>query len=147
MKMAMTMNKRISMGIMVLVLTIIAAYTFEYTYKDAGVKSGTIIGITNNDQPAAFMGGDVLKKLPGGTKVNSQEGPSLTSVLVAAGISNFSKVEITGIRKGVPYVVTKAEISNDFIFYYTDHNTVNLAKKDNYQNVLVEDVSSINTLS
>ncbi len=143
----MTMNKKIIMGIIVLVLTIIAAYTFEYTYKNSGVKSGAIIEITNNNQPAAFMGSDVLKKLPGGTKDKSEEGPTLTSVLVAAGINDFSKVEIIGVKKSAPYVANKAEISNDLIFYYTDHNTVNLAKKDNYQNILVEDVSGINTLS
>ena len=142
----MTMNKKIIMGMMVLVFAIIAAYTIEFTYKDSGVKSGAIIEITNNNQPAAFMGSDVLKKLPGGTKSESEEGPTLTAVLVAAGINDYSKVEITGVKKGAPYVVNKAEISNDFIFYYTDHNTVNLAKKDN-QNVLVEDVSGINTLS
>jgi len=145
--MQMTMNKKIFMGIMVLVLTIIASYTIEFTYKSAGTKSGAIIAITNNNQPAAFMGSDVLKKLPGGTKDQSEEGPALTAVLVAAGTSDFSKVEISGVKKGVPYVVSKTEISNDLIFYYTDHNTVNLAKKDNYQKVLVEDVSAINTLS
>jgi len=145
--MIMTMNKKIIMGIMVLVFAIIASYTIEFTYKDSGVKSGTIIQITNNNQAAAFMGSDVLKKLPGGTREKSQEGPTLTTVLVAAGINDFSKVDITGVKKGAPYVVNKAEISNDLVLYYTDHNTVNLAKKDNYQNVLVEDVSAINTRS
>ena len=146
MTMIMTMNKKIIMGIMVLVFTIIASYTIEYTYKDSGVKSGAIIEITNNNQAAAFMGSDVLKKLPGGTKGKSEEGPTLTSVLVAAGINDYSKVQITGVKKGATYAVNKAEISNDLIFYYTDHNTVNLAKKDN-QHVLIEDVSAINTQS
>ena len=146
MTVTMTMNKKIIIGIMVLVLIIVAAYTFEYTYKSAGTKSGSIIEITNNNQAAAFMGSDVLKKLPGGTKDKSEEGPTLTSVLVAAGISDFSKVEITGVQEDAYYVANKAEISNDIIFYYTDHNTVNLAKKDNHQ-VLVEDVSTINIQS
>jgi len=142
----MTLNKKIIMGIMILVLMIAASYTLEYTYKNAGTKSGSIIKITNNNQTAAFMGSDVLKKLAGGTKNKSEEGPTLTSVLVAAGISDFSKVQITGVRESASYVASKAEISNDIIFYYTDHNTVNLAKKDNHQ-VLVEDVSTINTQS
>ena len=146
MTMTMTLNKKIIMGIMILVLMIAASYTLEYTYKNAGTKSGSIIKITNNNQTAAFMGSDVLKKLAGGTKNKSEEGPTLTSVLVAAGISDFSKVQITGVREGASYVASKAEISNDIIFYYTDHNTVNLAKKDNHQ-VLVEDVSTINTQS
>ena len=142
----MTLNRKIIIGIMLLAFTVITAYVIEFTYKDAGVKSGAIIQITNNNQPAAFMGSDVLKKLPGGTKEKSEEGPTLTSVLVAAGINDFSKVEITGVKKGAPYVANKAEISNDLIFYYTGHNTVNLVKKDN-QYVLVEDVSGINTQS
>jgi hypothetical protein len=142
--MIMTLNKKIIIGIIVLALAVIAAYTIEFTYKDSGIKSGAIIEITNNNQPAAYMGSDVLKKLPGGTKDKSGEGPTLTSVLVAAGISDFSKVEISGVKKGAPYMANKAEISNDLIFFYTDHNTVNLVKKDN-QNVLIEDVSVINT--
>jgi hypothetical protein len=142
--MIMTLNKKIIIGIIVLAFAVIAAYTIEFTYKDSGIKSGAIIEITNNDQPAAYMGSDVLKKLPGGTKDKSEEGPTLNSVLVAAGISDFSKVEISGVKKSAPYVANKAEISNDLIFFYTDHNTVNLVKKDT-QNVLIEDVSAINT--
>lgn len=142
----MTMNKKIIIGILVLALAVIAAYSIEYTYKGAGKKSGAIIEITNNKQPAAFMGSDVLKKLPGGTNEKSTEGPTLSTVLVAAGINDFSKVEITGVKNGAPYVANKAEISNDMIFYYTDHNTVNLVKKEKQQ-VLIEDVSGISTQS
>lgn len=143
MTMIMTMNKKIIMGIMILVLAIVASYTIEFTYKDSGVKSGAIMEFTYNNQPAAYMGSDVLKQLPGGTKEKSEEGPTLTTVLVAAGIANYSKVEITGVKKGTPFVANKAEISDDIIFYYTNHGTVNLVKKDN-QHVLVEDVSGIN---
>src|SRR5665648_1241208 len=102
MTMQMTMNRKIFMGIMVLLLTIIASYTIEFTYKSAGTKSGTIIAITNNNKPAAYMGSDILKKLPGGTKDKPEAGPTLTAVLVAAGTSDFSKVEITGVKKVLP---------------------------------------------
>lgn len=141
----MTLNKKMILGLIILVAMILASYTIEFTYKSSGLKSGAIIKISNNNQPAAYFGSDVLKQLPGGTKEKSEEGPTLNSVLVAAGISDFKKVEIIGLKKGNSYVVNETEISNDVIFYYTDHGTVNLAQKDNSQTILVNDVSEINT--
>lgn len=142
----MTINKKIIAGFAVLVLIIAASYGIEYSYKSVGTKSGAIVKISNNNQPAAYFGSDVLQKLPGGTKKNSAEGPTLTSVLIAAGISDFSKVEIIGVNSNTPYIINKAEVNNNLVFYYTNHNTVNLVKKDNQQ-VLVEDVSTISTQS
>lgn len=142
----MTLTKKIVMGITALVVVILAAYAFEYTYKAVGTKSGTIVEIAENNQPAAYMGSDVLKQLPGGTNENPEEGPTLNAVLLAAGITDFVSAEIWGARNDTPYLINEDEISDDFIFYYTSHNTVNLVKKDRQQ-VLMENVSGINVQS
>lgn len=140
----MTLNKKIAGGIITILLIMAASYFIEITYKQTGLKSGAIIKISSNNQPAAFFGSDVLKKLPGGAEGPSGEGPTLKSVLASAGISDFNKVEILGVNESSSFVARQQDISDDLIFYYTDHGTVNLAKKSNSQSVLVEDVSEIN---
>lgn len=139
----MNLNKKIIIGIIIVLLIPVISYTIEYTFKSTGLKSGAIIKISHNNQVAAYFGSDVLKQLPAGSG-NSNEGPTLSSVLIAAGIGNFSNVDISGGNDDSPYKISSNEMSNNYRFYYTDHNTVNLVKKSDNQNILVEDVSEIN---
>jgi len=140
----MKFNKKIIIGLLIIVLIIAVSYTVEFSYKSFGLKSGAVIQISYNNQVAAYFGGDVLKKLPDGTAENSNQGPTLNSVLIAAGISDFKKVEISGLEDDVPYKLDGKQISDNYRFYYTDHNTVSLAQKSDSGKILVEDVSKIN---
>lgn len=139
----MKINKKIIIGILIVILIPVISYTIEYAFKNAGLKSGAIIEISLNNQVAAYFGSDVLQKLPNGSG-NGDEGPTLNSVLIAAGINNFSTIEISGGKDETPYKISSQDNRDEYRFYYTPHNTVNLAKKSESQNILVEDVGLIN---
>lgn len=142
----MKLNKRIIVGSLIVILFPVIAYTIEYTFKSAGLKSGVIIKISRNNQVAAYFGSDVLKKLPAGSG-NSHEGPALRSVLIAAGISHFGNANISGGKGDTSCKISSKEMSSNYRFYYTDHNTVNLVKKSgDLHQILVKDVSAINAM-
>lgn len=142
--MKMKLNNKIIIGILAIILITAGAYATEYFYKNSGLKSGAVIKISDNNQLAAYFGSDVFKQLPGGSTEGSDEGPTLTSVLIAAGINSFASVEIKGVRDDSPYRLDGKQVGDDCRFYYTDHNTVNFALRSDRAKVLVEDVSEIN---
>lgn len=140
----MKINKRVVIGLLIIVLILASAYTIEFTYKNIGLKSGAVIEISKNEKEAAYFGGDVLKELPGGSTDGSEQGPTLNSVLMAAGVTDFNEVQIFGLDEDSYLKLDQKQVSDEYRFYYTDHNTLNLARQSDNKNILVESVCKIN---
>jgi len=139
------LSKKVIISIVVISLFVASSYFVEYMSKERGLNSAKIIKVLDNGKLAALMDTDTLMQLENkGSSYSKDEkakGPALLSVIAAAGVDNFNTVEVKG--RSV-YQIKKDEINRDYIFYFTDHGTVNLYKK-NTDRFLVEDVSEINT--
>lgn len=133
-------NRRITLSILFIVLVVMVAYGTEYAAKNRGLNTATIIQMQSNNQTAAFLDIEVLRKL-------DASGPSLTVVLAAAGLDRFSTVEIKGLRSNTPYRLNKAEIDKDLNLLFTERGTVDLCHGEDKTAVLVADVSEINAFN
>ena len=71
---------------------------------------------------------DELKKLPLATLTvegKVEEGPRLSDVLKAAGITEFTEVSLSG--SSSPAMLTKAQVDDNTILDFNNHGTVKLA--------------------
>lgn len=129
-------------------LVVPMSYWMETFWKERGLETGSIISVLDQYQPAALMGMDVLRRLDKQNDLGSANtiGPSLVSVLAAAGVSGFDYIEVKGIRSRAVYQITKDELSDQYILVFTDHNTVNLSKGSEGQTLLVQDISEIHAI-
>lgn len=145
----MSQNKKIIVSLVVIALIILGAYSTEYFFKENGLNSGSIVKVNNNAKLAAYMDKDVLTQLAGqkGKSSKNHVGPTLSSVLTAAGISYIEKVQVKGLHTKSPQKFDQKEINDDLVFYFTNHNTVNLGRKKDYPHYLVKDVTEINAIS
>jgi hypothetical protein len=134
------LNRRIALSILAIGLLVMAAYGTEYLAKNQGLHTATMINIQSNNKTAALFGVDVLRQLDGG-------GPGLISVLAAAGIDRFSKVEVKGLKNNTVYQINKNEINKDLNLRFTDRGTVNLCNNKANKAILVEDVNEINAVN
>lgn len=145
----MTLNKKIIISIVLIILAVAGSYLIESLSKEQGLKSATVIKVQENNNLAALMGVDVLKALkdqePPGDK--DAKGLSLLYAMGAAGIGEFNQIEVKGVDNKSVFQANKNELTRDYILYFTDHGTVSLCKKNDYQHFLVEDVSEINKIN
>ncbi|CQR70333.1 hypothetical protein SOV_38680 [Sporomusa ovata DSM 2662] len=142
----MKLNKKIMIASAIIVSIIASSYLVENITKDSGLQKGTIITVIQDGQPIAYMDSNVFKELM--KKEYKQDtgikGPSLVYVLSSAGVGNYKSIEIKNVQKVTDnYIIKQQDLNNTFIFYFTDHNTVNLMKLGQASTTLAEDVSEI----
>lgn len=129
--------RRIWLGVFLIVLLVGACYGIEHAAKNRGLNMATIIKMQLNNQTVAFMDVEALRRL-------DAAGPSLASVLAAAGIDRFGGLEIKGLHSGAVYRLNKGEPDPDLQLVFSVRGTVNLCNKQAKDAVLVEAVSEIN---
>ena len=142
----MKLNKKIIIASAIIVSIIAISYLMENITKNSGLQKGTIITVIQDSQPIAYMDISVFKELmkkeyqqDTGTK-----GPSLVYVLSSAGAGNYKSIEIKSVQRVTDnYIIKQQDVNNTFIFYFTDHNTVNLIKLGQASTTVAEDVSEI----
>jgi len=145
----MALNKKIAISIALILLFVAGSYLSEKLSREQGLKSASVIKVQENNNLVALMGVDVLRALkeqefPGD---KDSKGPSLLYAMGSAGIGEFNTIEVKGMDNKSVFQANKNEITRDYILYFTDHGTVNLCKKNDYQRFLVEDVSEINKIN
>lgn len=134
------LNRRILVGVLLLVLVVTVFYGIEYIAKNQGLQTATIIRMQTDKQVVAFLDIGVLRKL-------DAAGPSLKVVLAAAGLDRFGMVEIRGLRSDAPYQVNTAETDKELHLLFTARGTVDLCRGRDETAVLVADVSEINAFN
>lgn len=145
----MGLNKRIVISILTILMMVSISYLIENVSKERGLNSASIIKVLDNNKVAALMGVDVLKELKEQEFPNDEDvtnGPTLLTVLAAAGTGDYRTIEIKGLDNQTLYRASQNEINKEYIFIFTDHGTVNLCKINQEQQLLVKDVSEINTI-
>ncbi|MDF9409515.1 MULTISPECIES: hypothetical protein [Pelotomaculum] len=145
----MSLNKKIIISIVLIILAVAGSYLLENLSKERGLKSATVIKMQENNNLVALMGVDVLKTLKDQESPGDKDakGLSLLYAMGAAGIGEFNQIEVKGVDNKSVFQANKNEITRDYLLYFTDHGTVNLCRKNDYQRFLVEDVSEINKIN
>ena len=142
----MNMKKRIIIGLVLILVITVGSYLFENISTRQGMKSAKIIKITQSGKTIAIISSDVLKQLmEQNLNKNSDEetlGPSLSTTLHAAGVSEFQQVEIKGKNKSI--VLNKDDIKDDLILFLQGNGSTNLCNKGSSANSLVDQVTEIN---
>jgi hypothetical protein len=90
--------------------------------------SGALFQVIKPDGTSFGFTWDDLKKLPLATLTiegKVQEGPRLGDVLKAAGVTDFSEVNLNG--SAAPVTLTRAQVDDNTILDFNNHGTVKLA--------------------
>lgn len=90
--------------------------------------STALFQVVKADGSSFGMTWDDLKKLPlANLTVDGkvEEGPKLSDVLTAAGVTDFSEVSLNG--SSSPATLTKAQVDDNTILDFNNHDTVKLA--------------------
>ncbi|MCX6067717.1 MAG: hypothetical protein NT121_18505 [Chloroflexi bacterium] len=90
--------------------------------------STALFQVVKADGSSFGMTWDDLKKLPlANLTVDGkvEEGPKLSDVLTAAGVTDFSEVSLNG--SSSPATLTKAQVDDNTILDFNNHGTVKLA--------------------
>jgi uncharacterized protein YxeA len=140
----MNEKKRIIIGIILVFIIIGGAYLIENITTRQGLGSAKIVKITEKGKAVAYISTDILKQL---VKQDADEddlslGPSLQLAMHAAGVSEYSKVEVKGEDQS-DIILNKKDISDDLIIYLVGNGTMNLCRKENISNFLVKGIKEI----
>ena len=143
----MSLNKRIIIGLIIIILIIPASFLFESYDRTRNLNSGHLINMMADNKTVAYMGVDVIKSLtaqefPTDPAAN---GPTLFYVMGAAGIGKFNIVEISGLDNAA-FKTTISETGAELFLYPTKHGTVSLTRKGD-QKPIVESVIQISAFN
>ncbi len=106
--------------------------------------STALFQVVKADGSSVGMTWDDLKKLPlANLTVDGkvEEGPKLSDVLKAAGVTDFSEVSLNG--SSSPATLTKAQVDDNTILDFNNHGTVKLASSYIPKANWTKDVSEI----
>ena len=137
-------KKRVIIGIILVFIIIGSAYLIENITTKQGLGSAKIVKITEKGKVAAYISTDILKQL---VKQDVDEddlsfGPPLQLAMHAAGVSEFTKVEVKGEDES-HIILNKKDISDDLIIYLAGNGTMNLCRKENSSNFLIKEIKEI----
>lgn len=140
----MNEKKQVIIGIILVFIIIGGAYLIENITTRQGLGSAKIVKITGKGKAVAYISTDILKQL---VKQDVDEdalslGPSLQLAMHAAGVSEYSKVEVKGEDQS-DIILNKKDISDDLIIYLVGNGTMNLCRKENISNFLVKGIKEI----
>ena len=140
------LGKKLVISATIIALFVAGSYLLEYGLKSRALSSGTMIKVNSNGKLSALMGVDLIKELKkkeSGDQLG--QGPQLSSVITAAGVAEFDRVEVRGVDDQSIFRIKKAEVGPELVIWYTDHGTVELRKKSKNKDILVKDISQIDT--
>jgi len=106
--------------------------------------SGALFQVIKADGSSVTMSWDDLKKLPLMTisvEGKVEEGPKLSDVLKAAGVTEFSEVSLSGSSN--PVTLTRAQVDDNTILDFNNHGTVKLSSTYIPKPEWTKDVSEI----
>lgn len=146
----MTLNKRIGIGMLILVLSIGGAFLVERLALVQGKQTGKLIPIVQNNKPMAYLDAGVIKQLgvqERGSRqsISNSQGNdevSLSYVLGSAGINSFQYVDVNGVGDSEDYKLGSQEIAN-FALSSNADNTVTMINKANGKRVPVTVVGKL----
>lgn len=101
----MTLNRRIVIGVLAIILLVGGAYLFEQVTKVQGSQNGKLIPVAQNDKIVAYLDAGTIKQLSiqertlkkDKSNINGQNDASLDFVLGSAGIINYHTVRVYGV--------------------------------------------------
>ncbi|MDP4146161.1 MAG: hypothetical protein Q8936_17020 [Bacillota bacterium] len=144
----MKINNRIIIGLAIILLLIASSYLFENIIQETGMKSATVIKITDNNKTIAFISVDVLKQLVEENNKKDDEGmpsePSLLLAMNAAGVNKFKQIEIKGNGVEGSVILNEEDINNSLKLFLKDNGTVDLCRENDKSNTIVKSVTEIN---
>ena len=105
---------------------------------------GVLINVFKPDGSTVGLTYDDLKKMPlADITVEGmvEEGPKLSDVLKAAGVTDFSEISLSG--SASPVTITKAQVDDNTILDFNNHGTVKFASTYIPKPQWTKDVSEI----
>lgn len=137
-------KKQIIIGIILVFIIIGAAYLIENITSKQGLSSAKIVKITEKQKVIAYISTDILKQLvkQDVNEDNLSIGPPLQLAMHAAGVSEFTKVEVKGEDES-HIILNKNDISEDLIIYLAGDGTMNLCRKEKSSDFLIKGIKEI----
>jgi hypothetical protein len=139
------LGKRILISAVAIILFVGGAYLLEYGLKSRALSSGAMIKVNSDGKLSALMSIDLIRELRKEASGSKDRGPALSSVITAAGVTDFNRVEVRGIDDESLLRLNKADIGPNLVVWYTDHETIELRNLDDDGRVLLEDICQIDT--
>jgi len=144
----MNNKKRIIIGLLLIAVIIGAAYLIENITKRQGLNSAKIVKISEEGKTAAYISTDILKQLMK-QDVNEDDlslGPPLKIAMHAAGVSEFTKVEVKGENQS-HIILNEKDIDDNLIIYLVNNGTMNLCRKGKSTVSIIKGIYEINILN
>ena len=114
----MTINKRIGIGLLLLILVVGGAFLFEKVTKVQGSQNGKLVPVVQNDKTTAYLDAGVIRQLSQQEReleqnqgiFGSDNEVSLSFVLGSAGIINYKYVKVSGVGDSEDFKLKPEEI-------------------------------------
>lgn len=134
----MGFQRRLLIGVCIILFVIASAYLIEFVSMEWGMRQGKRITVLDGGSTVAYLDSQALKQIAGSEEI----GPSLNSVLNAAGVGDFSVVEIKGVAEETACSIPREMLSEDLVFQFGEDGTADLIDQKGAQ-LLIKNVSEI----
>ncbi|SFH10164.1 hypothetical protein SAMN05660649_03867 [Desulfotomaculum arcticum] len=147
----MTFNRRIVIGILVLVLVVGGAFLFEHVIKVQGSRKGILVPVVQNSKTIAYLDAGTIRQLgqqerelsQGQSNSNSNNEVSLSFVLGSAGIIDYQCIEVGGVGDSQDFKLSPQDI--EVIALSSNSNsTFAMVNKAEGNRVMIKEVAKFN---
>lgn len=141
-------NRRIVIGILLLILVVGGAFLFEGVTKVQGSQNGKLVPVDQNDKTIAYLDAGVIRQLSrqerelkqgqGGSGGDNEV--SLSFVLGSAGIVDYAYIEVTGLGDSENCKLKQEEMES-ITLSSNSNGTFAMVNKSAGNRVLVKEVA------
>ncbi|TEB05922.1 hypothetical protein Psch_02964 [Pelotomaculum schinkii] len=141
----MTINKRVGIGLLLLVLVVGGAFLFEQLTKAQGSQNGKLVPVVQYDKIAVYLDAGVIRQLGEQERElkqstgNSNE-VSLGFVLGSAGISDYKSIEVSGVGDSGEFTLSSREIGS-IVLSPNSNSTFAMINKADGNRVMLKEVA------
>lgn len=141
-------NRRIVIGLLLLVLVVGGAFLFEGITKIKGSQSGQLVPVMQNDKTIAYYDAGVIRQLSlqerelkrdqGGSVSDNKV--SLSFALGSAGIDDYEYVLVTGLGDNEEFKLKRGE-TESMVLSSNNNGTFSLVNQSGGNRVIVKEVA------
>ncbi len=141
-------NRRVGIGLLLLILVVGGAFLFEKAVKVQGSQNGKLVPVVQNDKTIAYLDAGVIRQLScqerelkqgqGGSGGDNEV--SLSFALGSAGIVDYKYIEVSGVGDSENFTLKSGEIEG-IALSSNSNSTFAMINKANGNRVMIKEVA------
>ncbi len=147
----MTFNRRIVVGILVLVLVAGGAFLLEHMAKVQLSRNGRLVPVIQDSKIIAYLDAGTIRQLsqqerelrPGQDNSNNHSEVSLSFMLGSTGVVDYQYIEVSGVGNSKDFKLNPGDIEDIALSASSNHHTFALVNRAEGNRVMIQKVAKV----